>query len=752
MGPVVDSNEAMHCETFNNPSYCHQHPQKIGNLASDESRKPIRIVYQRCKAEALVSAKEDPWKKIIRETFEKDGIKKERENKASSNVVTPAKGLRNNQANDYDDVYFNEETTKSTLEHRLNIETRQKYPHRLNQVVTWWQWGGPFEEMRLLTKTIFVNEALRSWIRDNLKDLKPEFFYKEFAYSHNSRKQAEEKLHELLTEITKENNSVNRKRAKSLLDNFEPWTQSINCERYWLDVEASLGRSAHEVVGRISAYNTIKHFTRKINSEEEDLNEFQPPSKKVKNDEPKQPQTPENKIITDPENNPLFARSNYEPSSDGSWRPECEDEEYEGAEEYEKNQESKPKLFWFVGPGEINIKGKIHNKWILDEINISDIFFQFRQSAITKAIDGSIEGMSEILALNHIFLIQDSESGRIIDKQLWDRVIQQVYQEYPPPDPPEDWLSKCNEVSKMARKDFKNSKSLLKNWYKSSNKESDDIIFDVFHNILSLYTPSGSAENLHEDSFAHKVLSPVISPFFKDSLEISSVWANEILDSSAHRKKRFDPSLEGRKPDFELHISMNQRKENLLVLEIKPTNHARPNKDTLNDLVKLANELKDCIDKIINDGISDNVTVCGILVEGCKCTFYIMDLQYDALYRMIQLGVFYLPRDRHDFCVINNALEVLLHAQDIVKQSATYCLAHLRGQHSSSSQTSLNRKLMQRKSFHTPMKVPPQSWEVLRHLEDQCKSPSVREQRKKQVSSSMFSGVSYVDRHQPDEE
>jgi hypothetical protein len=30
------------------------------------------------------------------------------------------------------------------------------------------------------------------------------------------------------------------------------------------------------VAGRISAYNTIKNFTRKINGEEEDLNEFQP--------------------------------------------------------------------------------------------------------------------------------------------------------------------------------------------------------------------------------------------------------------------------------------------------------------------------------------------------------------------------------------------------------------------------------------------------------------------------------------------
>src|SRR5437868_4037713 len=52
------------------------------------------------------------------------------------------------------------------------------------------------------------------------------------------------------------------------------------------------------------------------------------------------------------------------------------------------------------------------------------------------------------------------------------------------------------------------------------------------------------------------------------------IRANETLDSSAHCKKKFDPSLEGRKPDFEVHIFMNQKKKNLLVLEIKSTDHA----------------------------------------------------------------------------------------------------------------------------------------------------------------------------------
>jgi hypothetical protein len=60
-----------------------------------------------------------------------------------------------------------------------------------------------------------------SWVRDNLKDLKPENFYKKLGYSHASRKQAEEKLRELLTAIKNENNIVNRKKAICLLDSFE---------------------------------------------------------------------------------------------------------------------------------------------------------------------------------------------------------------------------------------------------------------------------------------------------------------------------------------------------------------------------------------------------------------------------------------------------------------------------------------------------------------------------------------------------
>lgn len=66
-------------------------------------------------------------------------------------------------------------------------------------------------------------------ICDHLDDLKPKDFYKKFDYSYNSRKNAEEKLQELLTTIANERNSSNHKKATFLLNSFE-----VMKFHYWL--------------------------------------------------------------------------------------------------------------------------------------------------------------------------------------------------------------------------------------------------------------------------------------------------------------------------------------------------------------------------------------------------------------------------------------------------------------------------------------------------------------------------------------
>jgi len=74
-------------------------------------------------------------------------------------------------------------------------------------------------------------------------------------------------------------------------------------------------------------------------------------------------------------------------------------------------------------------------------------------------------------------------------------------------------------------------------------------------------------------------------------------------------------SLQGKKTDFVVNTNTSS-KQHLLIVEIKPPKHAA-NDSKREDLVKLGNEMKDSIDKMINDGIdSDDLAICGLLIEG----------------------------------------------------------------------------------------------------------------------------------------
>jgi hypothetical protein len=112
------------------------------------------------------------------------------------------------------------------------------------------------------------------------------------------------------------------------------------------------------------------------------------------------------------------------------------------------------------------------------------------------------------------------------------------------------------------------------------------------------------------------------------------------------------------------------------VAEVKsPRYHGSPAKDPWDVTVKLGNEMKD---SIVDNNVGKDVVVCGLLVDGFQCNLYAMDLKFDAIYRMIRLDRFYLPRDQHDLSVVLSAIEVLSQAKKIVARSAEICIASFR--------------------------------------------------------------------------
>ncbi|CAG8705049.1 16079_t:CDS:1, partial [Dentiscutata heterogama] len=94
--------------------------------------------------------------------------------------------------------------------------------------------------------------------------------------------------------------------------------------------------------------------------------------------------------------------------------------------------------------------------------------------------------------------------------------------------------------------------------------------------------------------------------------------SSDVLDPSTHRKRKFDPVLQGRKADFSAYTQIKSNKYYLLVSEIKSPRYMSSKKINFldSDLVKIGNEMKDMLDKCIEDGVNNiDLTICGILIE-----------------------------------------------------------------------------------------------------------------------------------------
>lgn len=97
--------------------------------------------------------------------------------------------------------------------------------------------------------------------------------------------------------------------------------------------------------------------------------------------------------------------------------------------------------------------------------------------------------------------------------------------------------------------------------------------------------------------------------------------STDVLEASVHRKRKFDPSLQGRQADFSIYVPIKDKRIYLLTSEVKSADYMVSNKNKITledcDLVKLGNEMKDIIDKCIDDGIKNNdLITCGLLVKG----------------------------------------------------------------------------------------------------------------------------------------
>ncbi|CAG8775596.1 19886_t:CDS:2, partial [Gigaspora rosea] len=246
----------------------------------------------------------------------------------------------------------------------------------------------------------------------------------------------------------------------------------------------------------------------------------------------------------------------------------------------------------------------------------------------------------------------------MIGSEFLKAMFENIKSEYTPYHLPDEDVIRCHEISKVANKNFQDCKSLIRKWQREVEENNDDFILEVFESMSS-----------------------------------------DVLDPSTYRKRKFDPVLQGRKANFSVYTQLKNNKYYLLASEIKSPRHMSSKKiDFLNcDLVKLGNEMKDMLDKCIEDGF--------------QCSVFIMDLKFDAIYRMIPLRKFFLPQNIHNLNIIAIAIEELMQARNIICRSAKLCFQDLFQRSKVPSIASTTpvtpiRNGMMRQSFHTPIKVP----------------------------------------------
>ncbi|CAG8800649.1 10845_t:CDS:10, partial [Cetraspora pellucida] len=367
---------------------------------------------------------------------------------------------------------------------------------------------------------------------------------------------------------------------------------------------------------------TMKTITGTTESNTEEHNTFASGSHRIENVNDQEVYTgvtkdsPNNPFIVPAKDNDASGEGNDAPSEDdapnassSSYHPESS----ESDDSVESEQKEKPEFQyeWFVGPGIKESKlNENENKWTVGIIDVSNLLLEYRNISIKKASEQKIENAVEMLSLNHIFLLDENLStgiSEMIGPASLKAIFENIRSEYTSYHLSDKDIIRC-------------CKSLLRKWQKEVDENDNDLVLEVFESIFKYFPCNTNRADAREDSFIHEVFAPIILPFFVNS-DLICEWSSDVLDSSTHRKRKFDPILQGRKADFSAYAQTKGNRYYLLVSEIKSARYISSKKINFVDcdLVKIGNEMKDMLDKCIEDGVkTKDLAICSILVEAIE--------------------------------------------------------------------------------------------------------------------------------------
>ncbi|KAG1501684.1 hypothetical protein G6F50_003234 [Rhizopus delemar] len=280
-------------------------------------------------------------------------------------------------------------------------------------------------------------------------------------------------------------------------------------------------------------------------------------------------------------------------------------------------------------------------KWIVNNNDVSARLAEFRQTSVRLASQKRSLSDIRMLSLDYIYFVSNDLTQSMTRYLIFEthqdvmKDLQATFFLHLPPIIANgmQWCQQAEDLLACSPswRDLKMwCVDLLSKACKSDNEV--DLIADILYNITPKLLKCAEDSKL-EDTFAHSFVDPIIEAVFGSADIFQRHWANGAL-LGQKRKCRIEY-----KPDWVVYIKSWTSRLDLAVLELKRPSGS--NNGPVSDFVKLGRQMKTMLGKLVDIGVESPV-VCGILVEGFKCSTYIMDLKYEATYRMIRLASFNL--------------------------------------------------------------------------------------------------------------
>ncbi|KAI9489603.1 hypothetical protein BDB00DRAFT_876152 [Zychaea mexicana] len=321
----------------------------------------------------------------------------------------------------------------------------------------------------------------------------------------------------------------------------------------------------------------------------------------------------------------------------------------------QKSVENKnlPMITWLVVVWNNMIAHLIAKRlWISSDMDLVDEFLKYRSDVVKEAKELELLSIVDRLALNFIYYITPSSAIRNkMDPFVWSTMVKSVKAEHRIDDISNKYVLWIMKISQAARRNIDEAKTLVRKWAVEDDSEEttlyQDILCDMFKSYSDVYDPS----KFNEDTFVKDTLTPILKNYFLNDQLISTEGTNGEIIGSKERKKVFGSES-----------------------ECKP-----PRAGNSDDLFKAANCLKDYIEKSVRDGVDCNdFELYAIVSEGYRCRVLCLDLKYHGMYRLVDVGTFYIPTSINNIDTMLGVFQVMNHVRIMVLEAARLCKKTIR--------------------------------------------------------------------------